>query len=187
MSTTIAGIAALAATVPVPEPPPETPTLDPDQDQIGPDATITPIPDARDARIAEIEAAIVAERSAVELAQRKAAALEAAAKASAVVKRDTSHALAVHRTEVANREVDRYLPVVESMVSTAGLPLGWTRVLRVGVPVLGHLAAGVVAGMSPESPGGKKLTRDELEDLVDAAAAEIRQRLLAELGGLVSR
>ena len=149
----------------------------------------TPVTDARRGLVdllggtAGIETAIVAERSAIELAQRKAAALAAAKTAAALVKRDTSHALAVHRTEVANREVDRYLPVVESMVSTAGLPLGWTRVLRVGVPVLGHLAAGVVAGMSSESPGGKKLTRDELEDLVDAAAAEIRQRLLAELVG----
>lgn len=91
-----------------------------------------------------------------------------------------------HRAEVTSHELARNQPLLESVINAAGLPKMWARVGRVAIPVVGGCAAGLVAGLSKDSPGGKKLTRDELEDMAERGAQAFKVAFIREFSGDVA-
>lgn len=93
--------------------------------------------------------------------------------------RKHSRAQAVFDEEV-DRQQDQHESFLEASVGTLSLPPLWGRVLKALVPAAGVAARGVVRSFHPESPGGSKPTRGELEAVVDRASARFRRELFRE-------
>lgn len=63
-------------------------------------------------------------------------------------------------------------------VRTLGTPAIWTEVLGIVVPIASTAAAGLVRGLHPESPGGAKLTRAELQAIARRAGEQLEDAII---------
>lgn len=88
-----------------------------------------------------------------------------------------------HRLETSAREQRTHQPLLDSVTQTAGLPKTWMRVLKATGPIVGTAASGLVAAFHPESPGGRKATKGELEAIAKTAARDLEAALLREFKG----
>lgn len=100
--------------------------------------------------------------------------------------RERNHG-AVHRASVRDRaaeqaEAERVARDVDHALATAGLPDHWVRVLRAGAPAALRVVGLVATALHPESPGGTRPTRAELQAIVRAVGQELEVILAAELG-----
>jgi len=88
--------------------------------------------------------------------------------------------------EVRDREAHGFSETVKSAVGTLGVPFLVAEVLKIGTPVLVMGGSELLRALHPESPGGPKLTDQELQQLAYHAGRELERRLLAELAHLVT-
>jgi|GEM_PF-5968330 len=83
--------------------------------------------------------------------------------------------------ETRDTEAAALLALVTRTFGTLGLPHAAAEVLKVGAPVLVHAGSGLLRALHPESPGGPRLTHDELEEIAWRAGEELKRRLVEEL------
>jgi hypothetical protein len=88
--------------------------------------------------------------------------------------------------ETRDREASALSDFVKNAVGTLSLPVLAAEVLKVGTPVLVMAGSELLRALHPESPGGPKLTDQELRMLAYHAGRELERRLLAELVHLVT-
>lgn len=62
-------------------------------------------------------------------------------------------------------------------IGTLGAPAVWGTVLKVAAPVALDAAAGIVKGLHPDSPGGVRLTKNELRAIARRAAEHFEEAL----------
>jgi hypothetical protein len=79
-----------------------------------------------------------------------------------------------------DREADQVESTFLGALGTLGTPKIWGDVLSVVGPVALKAGRGLVRGLHPESPGGRKLTEKELRDIAKAAAQDLERRILRE-------
>jgi hypothetical protein len=88
--------------------------------------------------------------------------------------------------ETRDREASALSDLVRNAVGTLSLPVLAAEVLKVGTPVLVMAGSELLRALHPESPGGPKLTDQELHMLAYHAGHELERRILAELAHLVT-
>lgn len=83
------------------------------------------------------------------------------------------------RLELDKRQ-DSTESLLKTVVGTLGLPRVWARVLGAAAPAIGVAARELVQSLDDDSPGGRRITRDELEEIAELAAARLKTELLEE-------
>lgn len=171
----------------------ETTTID--TRQIDPDgpAEIRPVPDARDALIAELQAEIEAMRAASqERTQEDQANALCTMFALADLLTDGDRARAVARAaerdvawdgdhvfiEQVKEQRGRHLWALRDLVSTSGLPPVWRRVLAAAAEGLAQASSEYAVCLLPDAPGA--LTNERVAYIADKAAGLICAELIHE-------
>lgn len=83
------------------------------------------------------------------------------------------------RLELDKRQ-DGPASFLASAIGTLGLPRIWARVAAAVVPAASVAARELVQSLDDDSPGGARITRDELEEIAELAASRLKRELLEE-------
>jgi hypothetical protein len=86
--------------------------------------------------------------------------------------------------QVRDHEAGLVKSLVTAAVGTLGAPGIWGDVLKVVAPIAVDVGSWFAKALHPESPGGAKLTHDELEHLAYRAARQVERALLQEFAHL---
>lgn len=86
---------------------------------------------------------------------------------------------------VRDAEAEGHKATLLGLVSTAGLPAAWAKSLGALVPIAADAAAQVVKATHPESPGGSKITKEELRAIAKREAAKVEAALVKALSPLL--
>lgn len=82
---------------------------------------------------------------------------------------------------VRDAEAETHKATLLSAIGTLGLPGAWARALSALAPIAADTAAQVVKATHEESPGGGKITKDELKAIARREALKVEVALFKAL------